>query len=231
MVVDTAQQVLNDQYKLYDRTKGAQGFERRDAVKTTGEGDSTKVRQGPAARRRCSPPSPRATSTSSGCRPRPTWPTPPRRRGEGKVEGKNADLYAFQSADYYFLYGQFADARSASRRSTTSSAARAAGATRRGAGSPTWPHLERNIPASRKLAEASKQKPCAITARAEARPRAQGQGHHRRRLLHRRLRGLPEGREDAATAPSASSSGARRRRSTRSRSRTRPRATRRPRPP
>ena len=56
MVVDTAQQVLNDQYKLFDRSHGAQGIEKRDAVKTTGEGDNTTVVKDPVpagrARRR-----------------------------------------------------------------------------------------------------------------------------------------------------------------------------------
>ncbi len=84
--------------------------------------------------------------------------------GEGKVEGKNADLYAFQSADYYFLYGQFADAHKRLEAIYHDQCGKS------GWGYKAWSRLmdiaalSHDIPGSRKLAEESEQKSCAITA-------------------------------------------------------------------
>jgi tetratricopeptide (TPR) repeat protein len=104
MVVDTAQQVLNDQYKLYERSKGAQGIERRDQVKTTKEGDIEKVVKDPV---------PAPVLAAIAARDEYIQRVPPQVDvAAGKAgSGKQADLYAYQAADYYFLYGQFEEAK------------------------------------------------------------------------------------------------------------------------
>jgi hypothetical protein len=166
MVVDTAQQVLNDQYKLHERSKGNQGIEKRDAVKTTGEGENTRVVKDTvpmpvvaaiAARDEYIQRVPAAADQSSTTK----------EAGEGRIESKNADLYAFQSADFYFVYGQFADARK-----------RLAPIYAEQCGKTPWGYkawkrltdmanLEGNIEESRKLAESTKVKPCWLTKEEE----------------------------------------------------------------
>jgi hypothetical protein len=97
MVVDTAQQVLNDQYKLYERSKGAQGIEKRDQVKVTGEGDQLRAVKEAV---------PAPVLAAVAARDEYIQRVPPQ-----ADPAKNGDLYAFQAADYYFLYGQFDEAR------------------------------------------------------------------------------------------------------------------------
>jgi hypothetical protein len=162
MVVDTAQQVLNDQYKLYERSKGAQGLEKLEAVKTTGEGDATRavkvampaqVLAAVAARDEYIqrvPPAADVNGTS-------------KEAGEAKIEGKNADLYAFQSADYYFLYGQFEGAHK-----------RLDPIYKEQCGKTAWGYkawrrlmdialLSHDIPTTRVLADEAEKKSCAVT--------------------------------------------------------------------
>jgi len=97
MVVDIAQQVLNDQYKTFERTSGAQGIELRKSVKTTGEGEDTKAVADPV---------PAAVVAAVSARDEYLQRVP-----AASDPAKNADLYAFDSADFYFLYGQFAEAK------------------------------------------------------------------------------------------------------------------------
>src|SRR5262249_18729021 len=97
MVVDIAQQVLNDQDKTFERTKGTQGIELRKEVKTTGEGEQTKV---------VVEPMPNPVLAAIAARDEYILRVPP-----ATDPAKNSDLYAFQAADFYFKYGQFADAR------------------------------------------------------------------------------------------------------------------------
>lgn len=97
MVVDTAQQVLNDQYKLNERSKGAQGIEKRDQVKTVKEGDVEKVVKDTV---------PAPVLAAVAARDEYIQRVPPQ-----ADPARNGDLYAYQAADYFFLYGQFDDAK------------------------------------------------------------------------------------------------------------------------
>jgi hypothetical protein len=170
MVVDTARLVVEDQYKLRERSKGAQGLERREAVKTTGEGENVKVIKDPvpqpilaliAARDeyiRRVPPSADLAVTS-------------KEAGQGKIEGKNADLWGYQSAEDYFVYGQFEDAK---KRLDLIYQAQCG---KTGWGFKAWRRLmdmallSHDVPASRKLAEESEKKSCAVTKEQEVQVR------------------------------------------------------------
>ncbi len=162
MVVDTAQQVLNDQYKLYERSKGAQGLEKLEAVKTTGEGDATRAVKTPM---------PAPVLAAVAARDEYIQRVPPaadvtvtsKEGGEAKVEGKNSDLYAFQSADYYFLYGQFEDAQKRLDIIYREQCGKTAW------GSKAWSRLmdiaaiSHDIPTTRRLADEAEKKSCAMT--------------------------------------------------------------------
>lgn len=97
MVVDTAQQVLNDKHKLFERSRGAEGLEKRDQVKMVGEGESAKVVKDPV---------PPEVLAAIAARDEYIQRVPPQ-----VDSAKNGELYAYQAADYYFLYGQFDDAK------------------------------------------------------------------------------------------------------------------------
>ncbi len=106
-VVDVAHQVLMDQYKLHERSKGAQGIEKRDQVKTTGEGDQLKV---------VADPLPKEVLAAIAARDEYVVRVPVERdvvtRDQGtKADVKNSNLYAYDAAELYFLYGQFAEAK------------------------------------------------------------------------------------------------------------------------
>jgi hypothetical protein len=166
MVVNIAQQVLNDQYKLHDRSHGAQGIERRDAVKTSGEGDGVRVVKEAV---------PAPVLAAIAARDEYITRVPPaadvaissKEAGEGRVEGKNADLYAFQAADYYFLYGQFADARKRLTPIYDAQCGKSAWGYKAWSRLTDMANLEGNIEESRKLAEATKKKSCALTKEQE----------------------------------------------------------------
>ena len=89
--------MLNDQYKLHERSKGAQGIEKRDQVKTVKEGDLEKVVKDTV---------PAPVLAAVAARDEYIQRVPPQ-----ADPAKNGDLYAYQAADYFFLYGQFDDAR------------------------------------------------------------------------------------------------------------------------
>src|SRR5262249_41688620 len=88
-------------------------------------------------------------------------------KGEGRVEGKNADLYAFQSADYYFLYGQFAEARKRLTPIYEAQCGKSQWGYKAWSRLTDMANLEGNIEESRKLAEATKKQSCAITKEQE----------------------------------------------------------------
>jgi tetratricopeptide (TPR) repeat protein len=139
MVVDIASQVLNDQYKTFERTSGAQGIELRKAVKTSGEGEDTKAVTDPV---------PPAVLAAVSARDEYLQRVP-----AASDPAKNADLYAFDSADFFFLYGQFAEAKKRfepiyKRCKETDFGYRAWERLT------TMANLEHDIPASRALAEA-----------------------------------------------------------------------------
>ena len=156
-VVDTARQVLEDQYKLKKRSGGAQGLERREALRTQGEGENARgVKEAvPApvlglvtARDEYIQRVPRAADLAL---------TP--KQGSGK----NADLYAFQSADDFYVYGQFEEARKRFQPIYDRECGKSQW------GYKAWNRLkdmaifDGNIDESRKLAEAAEKKSCAMT--------------------------------------------------------------------
>lgn len=149
-VVDTAQQVLNDQYKLFERSGGSQGIEKRDKVKTTGEGEQTKVTKDPV---------PLQVTAAVAARDEYIQRVP-----LAADPAKNGDLYAYQAADFYFLYGHFDEAR----KRFTPMYAEHCGKTEWGYKAwlrlTTMANLDQNIEESRRLAEATEKKSCAITA-------------------------------------------------------------------
>jgi hypothetical protein len=104
MVVDTAQQVLNAHHKQWEKTRGSTGIEKREQVKTTGEGDTTVVVKDTV---------PAPVLAAIAARDEYIQRVPPNVDvpAPGKDGGKQSDLYAFGAADFYFLYGQFDDAK------------------------------------------------------------------------------------------------------------------------
>jgi outer membrane protein assembly factor BamD (BamD/ComL family) len=96
-VVTLAEKVLDDEYRKFDESKGAQGIEKRSEVKFDGEGDSRKVVKdiGPG-------PVLDAVKARDEYNDRIALDRDPQ---------KNGLLYLFQSADLFFVYGQFDEAR------------------------------------------------------------------------------------------------------------------------
>ncbi len=153
MAVDVAHQALTDQYNLHKRTKGAQGIEFRDKLKILNEGTPEEtfakdtvpdqVLQAVAAREEYN-----------------------RRVPVALDSPKNIPTYRFAAADYFFIYGQFDEAK----RRFTPIYEQECGKTQWGYKAwerlTTMANLERNIVESRKLAEAvlpPKGKSCAIS--------------------------------------------------------------------
>jgi tetratricopeptide (TPR) repeat protein/outer membrane protein assembly factor BamD (BamD/ComL family) len=149
MVVDIAQQVLNDQHKTYERTKGAQGIELRKEVKTTGEGEQTKV---------VTDPMPQPVLAAIAARDEYIQRVPP-----AADPAKNADLYAFQSADFYFKYGQFAEARKRFEPIYREQCGKTDHGYKAWERLTTMANLENNVEESRKLADAALKKSCAVS--------------------------------------------------------------------
>jgi hypothetical protein len=153
MVVDTTQQVLNDKYKLFERSKGSEGLERHDQVKTTGEGESQQVVKESV---------PREVLAAIAARDEYIQRVPPAVDVPEKEGGKNADLYAFQSADFYFLYGQFDEAKKRLEPIYRDQCGKT------GWGYKAWSRLadiaalSHDIPGSRKLAEENLAHTCAM---------------------------------------------------------------------
>lgn len=149
MVVDTAHQALTDKYNLYERTSGAQGYPLRDGVQTTGEGTETKVIKDPL---------PPEVELSIKARDEYVQRVPPE-----KDTKKNSEQYAFDSADYYFKYGHFEEAR----RRFTPIYVQQCGVTPFGYKAwerlTTMSNLENNVEESRKLAQAALTKSCAVS--------------------------------------------------------------------
>jgi outer membrane protein assembly factor BamD (BamD/ComL family) len=96
-VVTLAEKILEDNYRIYRDSDGAQGIEQRQAVEFEGEGDARKVRvteiPGPVR---------------DAMQARDEYNA---RISPDRDPQKNGMLYAFQAADYAFVYGQFTEAR------------------------------------------------------------------------------------------------------------------------
>jgi hypothetical protein len=93
MLVDVAQQVLTDRYEQFERTKGASGFALRRSAPVSGHGAS---------------PLPMPAEVLAAIAARDDYR---RRVPESLDTPRNAGLYAFDAADFYFLYGHFDEAR------------------------------------------------------------------------------------------------------------------------
>lgn len=149
MVVDTAHQALVDQNKRYKRSGGMEGIEPHDKLRTEGEGDAQRVIVEPV---------PQPILDAIAARDEYV-----RRVPVALDAPKNIDLYAFQAADYYFLYGQFADAR----KRFEPIYAQQCGKTEFGYKAweklTTMSNLENDVERSRKLAEAALTHSCAVS--------------------------------------------------------------------
>jgi len=96
-VVTIAEKVLDDQYRVFQESNGKQGIEKREELRFTGEGD---------ARKPVSDPVPGPVLDAIKARDEYNDRIPIDRDPQ-----KNGLLYAFQSADLLFVYGDFANAK------------------------------------------------------------------------------------------------------------------------
>ncbi|WP_281318174.1 hypothetical protein [Polyangium sp. y55x31] len=159
MVVDTAYQALLDQYKLYKRTGGQEGIEQRTGLKIVTENDKQKV---------VTEELPKVVKDAVAARDEYIQRVPPAsdlstRDPQTNQDQKNSDLYAYQSAEFFFLYGNFPEAR----RRLEPIYAEQCGKTPFGYLAweklTTMANLENDVPRSRALAEAAMTKSCAVS--------------------------------------------------------------------
>ncbi|AKT43218.1 tetratricopeptide repeat protein [Chondromyces crocatus] len=148
MVVDTAHQQLVDQYKRYQHSGGQEGIEERDKVKTVGEGEKLQVVKETV---------PKPILDAISAREEYIQRVPP-----ALDAPKNMDLYAFQAGDFYFLYGQFDEARRRLEPIYNEQCGKTEWGYRAWERLTTMSNLESNVEMSRKLAEAALAKSCAV---------------------------------------------------------------------
>lgn len=96
-VVTLAEKVLDDNYRQFDDSKGAKGIEKRSELTFAGEGDARKVVAVPVP-----------VPVLDAVRARDEYND---RIPLDRDPQKNGLLYSFQSADLFFVYGQFDEAR------------------------------------------------------------------------------------------------------------------------
>ena len=96
-LVTISDKLLEDQYRIHEETRGAQGLAKRTEVQFSGEGTARKVA-----------PEPVPQQVQDAVRARDEYIT---RVPLDRDVQNNALLYSFQSADFYFVYGQFGEAR------------------------------------------------------------------------------------------------------------------------
>ncbi len=96
-VVELSQKVLESEYRKFEETQGASGIERKTEVTFSGEGQDRKVVREEI---------PSAIEQAICARDEYNARIPLAEDPE-----KNGLLYSFQSADYFFVYGQFDEAR------------------------------------------------------------------------------------------------------------------------
>lgn len=96
-VVTLAEKVLDDEYRKFEESKGARGIEKRTEVRFSGDGDTRKVVKDPVP-----------VPVLDAVRARDEYND---RIPLDRDPQRNGLLYSFQSADLYFVYGQFDDAR------------------------------------------------------------------------------------------------------------------------
>jgi len=159
MVVDTFNRVLFDQYQLHKRTGGQEGIEQRTGLKVVTENDKPKVTAEEL---------PKAIKEAVAARDEYILRVPPAsdlstRDPATNQDQKNSDLYAYQSAEFFFLYGNFPEAR----RRLEPIYAEQCGKTQFGYLAweklTTMANLENDVPRSRALAEAAMAHSCAVS--------------------------------------------------------------------
>ncbi|HVU05351.1 MAG TPA: tetratricopeptide repeat protein [Polyangiaceae bacterium] len=96
-LVSIAEKVLEDKYRQFDQSGGSTGIEKRAELKVTGEGETQKVVTDPM------PP-----EVMDAVRARDDYNA---RVPSDRDPEHNGLLYAFQAADYFFLYGHFDEAK------------------------------------------------------------------------------------------------------------------------
>ncbi|MBM4362692.1 MAG: hypothetical protein FJ104_08425, partial [Deltaproteobacteria bacterium] len=96
-LVSIAEKLLGDRYRAHQASGGTQGFPKREEVQFEGEGEARKVVQAPVP-----------AEVLEAVRARDDYNA---RIPLDRDPEKNGLLYAFQSADFFFLYGDFAEAR------------------------------------------------------------------------------------------------------------------------
>jgi tetratricopeptide (TPR) repeat protein len=149
-IVDTAYQALLDKNKLWQRSGGTDGIEPREKVKLLTEGDTTTVVKDPL---------PPQVQDAVAARDEYVQRVPPE-----ADTNKNADLYAFQAAEYQFNYGQFEDARKRYEPIYAEQCGKSEFGYRAWERLTTMSNLSNDVEQSRKLAEAALTKSCAVTA-------------------------------------------------------------------
>lgn len=161
-VVDVAYQQLQDQYKRHKNTNGAEGIELRDGVKIEGEGAESKVVKLPI------PPAVIATMAAREEYIKRVPESVDVKVDVEKMDLPQAQVYEFDIANYYFVYGEFAEAR----KRFTPIYEQQCGKTPYGF--KAWDRLrsmaafERNAAEARRLGEAVATKSCAITEEGKA---------------------------------------------------------------
>src|SRR5262249_20492973 len=138
---------------------GAQGLEKREAVKVTGEGENARAVKDAV---------PAQVLAAVAARDEYIQRVPPAvdvaisatQAGEGRGRGKNADLYAFQSADFFSLYGQFDEARRRLGPIYEAQCGKSQWGYKAWSRLTDMANLDGNIEESRKLAEATKKRSC-----------------------------------------------------------------------
>jgi hypothetical protein len=96
-VVTIAEKVLEDQYRQFQESNGQKGLEKREELKFSGEGDSRKVVKEPIP-----------SQVLDAIKARDEYND---RIPLDRDPQKNGLLYAFQSADLFFVYGDFENAK------------------------------------------------------------------------------------------------------------------------
>ncbi len=158
MVVDTAQQMLNDQYKLFKRTSGQQGIEMRTGLNVVMENDQPKITQEEI---------PKAIQSAIAARDEYIQRVPPTsdlttKDTQTGAETKNSEFYAYQSAEFFFLYQHFKEAQRRFEPIYAEQCGKSPFGYLAWEKLTTMANLMNDIPRSRALAEAAQIKSCAI---------------------------------------------------------------------
>lgn len=149
LVVDTAHQRLLSDYRQFAASQGAAGIEERKSVKTEGEGNAKQVIKEEV---------PSAIRDAIEAREEYIARVPP-----PLDSTRNIDRYAFDIADYYFVYGQFDQARQRLAPIYAEQCGKTEYGYRAWERLTTMSNLENNVEESRRLAEAALARSCAVS--------------------------------------------------------------------